>query len=151
MIWVPFLLEVLIIHMVVIFEISFVQELWHTSNWWSTVFLLYGVLKFWMLHLQFTSLFHNDRMDVSEYFIGQVSMWFWTNLKLTNPSVTWTSGKRNGEACFCCYYIKKNKIPISCWIDACIINLLPHALCWLLTQIYRVQSGTMHMTNLLAA
>ena len=95
--------------------------------------LLYGVLKFWMLHLQFTSLFHDDRMDVSEYFIGQVSMWFWTNLKLTNPSVTWTSGKRNGEASFCCYYIKK--IPISCWIDACIINLLPHALCWLLRYI----------------
>jgi len=114
-------------------------------------FWVYGVLKFWMLHLQFTSLFHNDRMDVSEYFIGQVSMWFWTNLKLTNPSVTWTSGKRNGEACFCCYYIKKqNPYFLLHW---CMhyFNLLPHALCWLLTQIYRIQSGAMHIANLLAA
>ncbi|PWZ39131.1 SEC12-like protein 1 [Zea mays] len=36
-------------------------------------------------------LFHNDRMDISEYFIGQVSLRFWTNLKLTKPFVTWTS------------------------------------------------------------
>jgi hypothetical protein len=32
-------------------------------------------------------------MDISEYFIGQVSGCFWMNLKPINPSETWTSGE----------------------------------------------------------
>lgn len=131
-------------HLVVIFEVIFVQELCHTLNWWSTDFV-YGVLKFWMLHLRFTSLFYYGRMDVSEYFIGQVSMWFWTNLKLTNPSVTWTSGEKNGDGYF---YLAKKKSLFPAWIDACITI----SCCVLPTysDIYRIQSGTMHITNLLA-